>query len=131
MEVQLEELDIIDQEILRLKYINRKLTLTEIGKLLTKPMSPQAVSLRINKPKFKAYWEQLERDVIWEIKNAQQRAMQIILKSLNSNDERLAFQAAKTLIDPILQNCPQLLPEILNEEILEFEVIDADSRRIE
>jgi len=120
------DLNAVDKEILRLKYTNRALTLTQIGNLLPTPISKVAVHYRTKKPKFKQIWDRLEQDVIWQLKEAQNKAITVILKTLHSKDEKLAFQAARTLIQPILENCPQLLPEIMGNEILEWDISDAE-----
>lgn len=121
-----DELDDTDKEILRLKYTNRKLGVRQIGKLLTKPLSHGAVNVRMNKSKFKTYWDQLERDIILQIKEAQTEAMNVILQTLRSKDQKLKFQAAKTIIEPILANCPQLLPEMINTEDLEWDISEVE-----
>lgn len=128
---KIEELSDLDKEILRLKYTNRKLSYKQIGQLLPKPLSLQAVHQRLNKPQMKKHWALLEEDIIWQIKNAQKKALIVILNTLNSRDPKLAFQAAKTILEPILANCPDLLPErvesIMGLEFYETKEKDAQT----
>lgn len=115
------DLDEIDKQILKLKWSNRKLTFKQIGQLLTRPLSVPSVSARFKKPKMQAHWDLLEKDIIWQIKNAQNKAMKVILETLDSTDQKLAFQAACKIIDPVLLNCTDLLPARVETQMdLEF-----------
>ena len=121
----IEGLDAIDKEILRLKYMNRKLSYREIGQLLPEPITLQAVHSRFKKAKMQKQWMMLEKDVIIQLKDLQFKAIEIVRETLEGDDKKQAFQAAKMVLEPIIQNAPSYLPKELVQSDLEFELSDA------
>ena len=113
-------IDETDKEIIRLKLQNRNLSLTEIGKLLPKPLTKQGVHSRMKKPQFKRAWELLEMDVMFKLKELQHEAVKVMKQTLQSTDQRLRFYAAKELLQRILVDSDGLLPDTVEDTILEF-----------
>jgi hypothetical protein len=117
----LDQLNDVDKKLLKLKYSNRKLSLTQLGQLQDPPISKQAVYQRMNKKSFKAAWDILEKDVIEQLKSIQNKAISVLITSLGSADEKIRVSTAKFILEPILTNCSGYLPEpIENMEELEF-----------
>ena len=116
----IDQLDAVDREIIKLKFTNRKLSLTEIGKLLPDKMTKQAVFQRLNKPQVKKAWEMLEADVLHELKQLQHDAVQVFKETLKCPDIKLRFAAAKALLEKVLIDSDGMLPDTLDDEILEF-----------
>jgi len=126
--INTDKMSDIEKAILQLKYANRKLSLRQIGQLLDPPIVKQTVHQYISKPKFKLLWDILEKDVIGQLKSAQFKAVSLLISHLNSNDERLANSTAKFLIGPIIENCPQYLPDMIERlEELEFITTEGDN----
>ncbi len=131
MELDTLDIDDVDKEILRLKYIHRKISFEKIGLLLATPITGQSVHQRMNKPEVKKVWDQLERDVIWHLKQAQLKAFQVLYNALDSNDERIRVSAAKTFLDPVFEHCSQLIPQDLETKLLDWDISTTEDQPID
>lgn len=114
------EIDEIDKQIIRLKLANRKLSMADIGKILPKPMSKQAVSNRMKKTAFANAWNMLEMDVMDQLKELQFKAVKVMKQTLESNDQKLRYYAARDLLHRTLVDSDGLLPDRVEDTILEF-----------
>lgn len=115
-----EIIDEVDKAIISIKFQNRNLSLYEIGKLLPKPLSKQAVHKRLSKPKVKEMWDFLEADIMFKLKELQHKAVKVMKETLDSPDRRLRFLAAKELLQRILVDSDGLLPDKVEDTVLEF-----------
>ena len=119
------KIDPVNSQILRLKYENRRLSCAQIGRLIDPPMSAQGVHQRMVSGQIKQAIVRLDEDVITAIKNLQIRAVNVVEKSLETSDLKLALSAAKLILEPILQNSSQLVPETPVDQELIFEITEA------
>ena len=115
-----DTIDEIDKAIITLKLQNRNLSLYQISQLLPKKMCKQAVHQRMQKPRFKAAWDSLELDVMFKLKDLQHKAVKVMEETLNSPDQRLRFQAAREILQKILIDSDGLLPDKVEDAMLEF-----------
>lgn len=110
-------LDATDKEILRLKYTNPKISLTQIGAILG--MSKQGVHYRLQKEKVKKAFEWFEKDVLFQLKSMQTEAVYVYSQILKSKDEKLKLQAAKDILNQVFLS-PHIGATNTEDEILEF-----------
>lgn len=113
----LNDLDATDKEIIRLKYTNPKLSLSQIGDLLG--VSKQVVHYRLKKPRLKEIFDELEKDVLLQLRELQAEAVLVFRKALRSQDLKIAVGVARDILMRALES-PGMLPATFTNEILEF-----------
>lgn len=98
----LNTLDDVDRQIIQLKYENRGLSYSQLGKLLEPPISKQAVNQRILKHGLTDVLAALEVDVIAAFQSHQHAAVGVIANTMNgTNKSYLAFEAARFFLSSL------------------------------
>lgn len=96
----LADIDSTDKEIIRLRIENPKITLTELGKRFN--LARHTIAKRLQKEKVKKALDQLQKNALDTLLDAQSEAARRMITHMRSNDPDLSLKACKEILTGVL-----------------------------
>lgn len=106
----LADIDAIDREIIRLRIANPKITLTELGKRFK--LARHTIAKRLQKEKVQRALDQLQKNALDTLLDAQSEAARRLIMHMRSNDQDVSLKACKEILTGVLEKAYKLSGDV-------------------